>query len=517
MLPQGMIMFSHRRPGPLFFPGVLILAIGTLVVSLMWPVSPKYMPRETLRSSFDADMSRVVCAWDPLDPRPETQRRDALFDFVYEGYQSSVWVPQAVLEGNWLTRMFLGSSHTIASSRVGLVPWTDNEAVAAFGMAPNPAPDQPLGWSINCLVCHTAEIDGVAYFGAGAKTLDEKTLASTVKLVTSPAGRYRLERGGLDDQMAVHANEVMLRHHHDQIDPLTCGRSTAFPASHVEMYMRAHGSRMPGNDEVGRGDVKTPPLWHTVAKMPFKRWYCDGSFHASLPLMASSMELELDQSFEKLVASVIPTIKRDFDMVIRHLRPPRYPYAIDTALAAKGKALFYSEETGCAKCHGVYDQNGGVEWTGVHVDVGTDRARLEVVTDGFIDAFNRSPLASEGRLVPSVGYAATPLTGVWANYPYLHNGSVPTLHHLLGPVSERPRLFSVKSASRFDRQLCGQQLYSDDAVGRLSELERAERFGTDPNWFNASREGCGNEGHDFWSRIGSDANRRALIEYLKTL
>jgi hypothetical protein len=88
---------------------------------------------------------------------------------------------------------------------------------------------------------------------------------------------------------------------------------------------------------------------------------------------------------------------------------------------------------------------------------------------------------------------------------------------LLGPVSERPRLFSVKSAGRFDRQWGGQQLYSEDSIGRWSELERFERFGTDPNWFNASREGCGNEGHDFWSRIGSDANRQALIEYLKTL
>src|SRR5262249_3501374 len=158
----------------------------------------------------------------------------------------------------------------------------------------------------------------------------------------------------------------------------------------------------PGNDQVRRGDVKTPPLWHTAAKAPFERWYCDGSFHACLPLMASSMELELDQSFDRVVALVVPTIKRDFETGIRHLRPPRYPDAIDDALAAKGKALFYADEIGCAKCHGVHDENGGVKWTGKHMDVGTDRARIEVVTDGFIDAFNRSPLAAEGRLVASV-------------------------------------------------------------------------------------------------------------------
>jgi hypothetical protein len=517
MLPQGTTMFRRRGLGPLLIPIVVILWCGFVVVSLLRPVSPRCVSRESLRSSFDVDMRNVVYAWDPTDPRPEMQRRQALFEFVYEGYKSSVWVPQASLEGNWLTRAVLGHSHAIASDRVGLVPWPENQVVAAYGMAPNPSPGQPLGWSINCLACHMAEIDGVAYFGAGTKMLDERILADTVKMVTSSTGRYRLPRGGPDDRMAVHTHEVMVRHHHDQIDPLTCGRSTAFPASHVEMYMRAHGSEMPGNDQVRRGDVKTPPLWHTAAKAPFARWYCDGSFHASLPLMASSMELELDQSFDKLVTSVLPTIKRDFETVIRHLRPPRYPYAIDQALAAKGKALFYAGEIGCAKCHGVHDENGGVQWTGMHMDVGTDRARIEVVTDGFIDAFNRSPLAAEGRLVASVGYAATPLTGVWANYPYLHNGSVPTLHHLLGPVSERPRLFSVRSARRFDPQSVGQRLYPDDRVGRSSEFERLEKFGADPNWFNSSRKGCGNEGHDFWSRIGSDANRQALIEYLKTL
>jgi len=153
----------------------------------------------------------------------------------------------------------------------------------------------------------------------------------------------------------------------------------------------------------------------------------------------------------------------------------------------------------------------------MHVDVGSDRARIDLVSEGFIDTFNRSPLAAEGRLEKSVGYAATPLSGVWANYPYLHNGSVPTLHHLLGPASERPRLFSVKAARRFDPQRVGQRLYSDSQVERWSESELLDRLGDDRNWFNASRTGCGNQGHDFWSRIKTDANRKALIEYLKTL
>jgi hypothetical protein len=118
--------------------------------------------------------------------------------------------------------------------------------------------------------------------------------------------------------------------------------------------------------------------------------------------------------------------------------------------------------------------------------------------------------------VNSRGYAPTPLTGVWANFPYLHNGSVPTLHHLLGPVAERPRIFSVKAARHFDRDRVGQRLH-DDGWRWTSERELLRRFAASRDWFTTERPGSSNGGHDMWPRIKTDANRRALIEYLKTL
>jgi hypothetical protein len=320
-----------------------------------------------------------------------------------------------------------------------------------------------------------------------------------------------------DRAVAANAHRILNAHHNDNIDSLTRARSTAFAASHVELYMRPHNGQMPRVEDVGRGDVKTPPLWHTAAKMPSRRWYSDGSFHGPFPLMASSMELEKDRPFDDLVGFVVPTIKQEFETVISHLRPPRYPYAIDTELAGKGKRLFYSTKVGCYRCHGTYDGNGNVDWPGKHVDVGTDRARLDVVSDRFIDAFNHSPLAAEGALEKSRGYASTPLTGVWANYPYLHNGSVPTLYHLLGPVTERPRIFSVMAARHFDQSKVGQPLFSNPAHTSLGEQLLLRRFGDDRDWYNTARPGCGNVGHDFWPRIETDENRRALIEYLKTL
>ena len=91
------------------------------------------------------------------------------------------------------------------------------------------------------------------------------------------------------------------------------------------------------------------------------------------------------------------------------------------------------------------------------------------------------------------------------------------MHHLLGPASERPKIFQVTAARRFDRVRVGQSLYENPREQRLAEAELVRRYGDDRNWFNSERPGSGNGGHDFSSRIRTDANRRALIEYLKTL
>jgi hypothetical protein len=473
--------------------------------------------RERLLETFESDMQGVVYRWDAGDARPADTRRRALFDFVYQTYDASAWIPQSLFDMNLVTQAVVGDVQTIVRDKAGLVPWRDNPVVPAFGMAPNTAAGQPLRWTVNCLVCHTAEIDGITYFGAGTKAFDDVWLGQSLRALTSEQWRRLLPRNSVDAWFAADAHRILNSHHHDKIDSLTRGRSTAFAASHVELYMRPHGGRMPAVDEVGRGDVKTPPLWHTAAKMRAGRWYSDGSFRGAIPLMASSMELEKDRSFDALIDTVMPRIKQEFDDVVRHLRPPPYPYAIDRALADRGRALFHATDVGCARCHGVYDGHGNVEWPGVHRDVGTDRARIDVVSQGFIDAFDASPIAREGSLIKSEGYAATPLTGVWANFPYLHNGSVPTLHHLLGPVAERPALFEVMAARTLDRIRVGQPLFVDPRLSRIAEPELVRRFGDDRNWFNTRRPGSSHSGHDVWPLIKTDDNRRALIEYLKTL
>ena len=510
-----MIAVSTRRA--LLFGAAALALTAIITLGARW-VEPRRSPisHDALSSTFESGIRNLVINWDPADSRSADARRNALFDFMYETYDASAWIPQSLFDSNRVTQAVVGDVDTIVREKVGLVPWRDNPLVPAFGMAPNAGSGQPLKWTVNCLVCHTAEIDGVAYFGAGTKTFDERWLGEALKRLTSEPWRGRL-RGTPDYSAAADANRILTSHHHDRIDSLTRARSTAFAASHVELFMRSHGSRMPAVSDVGRGDVKTPPLWHTAAKMPIARWYSDGSFHGPYPLMASSMELEKDRPFDALVRVVIPRIKQEFESVIRYLRPPRYPYAIDRTLAERGRVLFNSRAVGCAQCHGVYDGRGNVDWPGTHADVGTDRSRLDVVSAAFIEAFDESPIGREGSLRKSRGYAATPLTGVWANFPYLHNGSVPTLYDLLGPASERPRMFDVMAARTLDRERVGQPLYRRPADARLGEAELFRRYGDDRDWFNTTRPGSSNAGHDFWSRIRTDENRRALIEYLKTL
>ena len=56
------------------------------------------------------------------------------------------------------------------------------------------------------------------------------------------------------------------------------------------------------------------------------------------------------------------------------------------------------------------------------------------------------------------GYVAVPLDGVWLRAPYLHNGSVPSLHDLLEPPDGRPKAFHR-----------GYDLYDPARVGFVSD------------------------------------------------
>jgi mono/diheme cytochrome c family protein len=98
-----------------------------------------------------------------------------------------------------------------------------------------------------------------------------------------------------------------------------------------------------------------------------------------------------------------------------------------------------------------------------------------------------------------LAYKARPLDGIWATSPYLHNGSVPTLWDLLQPPASRPRTFHVGS-----RELDPQKVGFETTPAPDTFL------------FDTTITGNSNAGHTYGTTL-SDDERRALIEYLKTL
>ncbi|MBV9129001.1 MAG: hypothetical protein JO298_01275, partial [Verrucomicrobia bacterium] len=105
-------------------------------------------------------------------------------------------------------------------------------------------------------------------------------------------------------------------------------------------------------------------------------------------------------------------------------------------------------------------------------------------------------------------YKAGPRDGVWAEPPYLHNGSVPNLYEMLVPASQRTKKFYL--GRDFDPVKVGV-----DTSGNSGKF-----------LMDTTLEGNSNEGHSFEDGppgkgvIGpllTDEQRWALVEYLKSI
>ena len=275
---------------------------------------------------------------------------------------------------------------------------------------------------------------------------------------------------------------------------------------------------------------------------------------------------ELEQS---LAGEKPPTAEKVFTGLASPIWPENILPRIDTALAAKGAALYQSH---CKGCHlpatSEPDFWSAPQWSTADAagerylnlnmidiaHVGTDPAQAEdmknrtvaiptslaiknssgqvVTSDDFADALRQLVSAVVTRWYDSqvpptppalrdkmngfrsdgvrarLQYKARPLSGIWATPPYLHNGSVPNLYALLSPVAERPKTFYL-----------GNREYDPVNAGY-----RTEEF---PGGFklDTSIRGNRNSGHEFNNGSGQGIigplltpdERRELIEYLKSL
>ena len=187
-----------------------------------------------------------------------------------------------------------------------------------------------------------------------------------------------------------------------------------------------------------------------------------------------------------------------------------FPGEVDEAQATEGYAAF---EARCAGCHGHYARPGESPRVAYREKVvpasvvGTDRARLDAITDAFLQATNDFP---ETRGLTHArrtnGWVPRPLVQVWARGQYGHAGQWPDLRVLATPPDERPVHYVVSPGAPLDLERIG-QVWRPADEGPPGEGEYL---------YDGTRPGYGVQGHPFLADA-PEPEREAILAYLRTL
>ncbi len=413
---------------------------------------------------------------------------------------------------------------------------------ASLGMIYEPGKDLPIGVSkrhvtgmdrvfLNCAVCHTSTVRDTPQsqprivLGMPANTFDLMAFKEfffscaadarfTPELIVPQIQALRAQRGlgGLSwlDRTLVYPAAIYIMR--DRLLMLRArfaftDKQPAWGPGRVDTFNSAKAifnfpwDKVPASELIGTADF--PSIWNQGPRRGMQLHW-DGN--------CSLME-ERNRSAAFGTGTTPPTIDHDsinrIETDLLDFKPPAYAYPIDAQLAARG-APVYAEY--CADCHG----KNGSDFSGKSVgtvdpiaDIATDRWRLDSYS--YVLAVNQGTLYAGyekyrfRHFRKTFGYANLPLDGIWLRAPYLHNGSVPTLHDLLEPVARRPKTFYR-----------GNDVYDPVNVGFVSSV--AEEGARHYFRFDTTVPGNGNQGHD-GARFGTalpDAEKSALLEYLKT-
>ncbi|HWE40836.1 MAG TPA: hypothetical protein VG406_30120 [Isosphaeraceae bacterium] len=385
-------------------------------------------------------------------------------------------------------------------------PDHDPEAYAAafrdrYGLHPAPYPNDgfpmglrhgngpngtKVGLQIDCLVCHGGSIGGTSYVGLGNSTLDLKSLFDDLtraedRIPPPPIFTLTTARG------TVNAGQVSAILWSFRNPDLTRRR---FPL--------LLGTDLPELDT---------PAWWLLGKKATQ--YYDGRTDARS--VRTNMQFLLGEKTLDEFKALEPTF-RDIQVFLKSLKSPKYPFPIDRERAGRGETVFHAT---CARCHGTYGTGGSYPNKVVELDViGTDPDRARGLSDRLVAHYNSSWFGSDYPVETElVGYQAPPLDGVWATAPYLHNGSVPTLAHLL-KSSTRPDRFRRPPSTDFAHYDTTRVGWTFDAVAEPPSPDLPPHEAR--SIYDTHRRGLGNRGHTFGDKL-TDEERSDLIEYLKTL
>jgi mono/diheme cytochrome c family protein len=350
------------------------------------------------------------------------------------------------------------------------------------------------GIATDCLLCHGGSIAGQSYVGLGNASVDIQALFEELAAADgrSPKLPFTFSNvRGTSEAGAMGAFLLGLR------DP-----DLSMRTSRLELGLR---------DDL----CEDVPAWWLLKKKKTMYYTGGGNARSVRSLMQFMLSpLTLPSTFEREE----PTF-RDIQAYILTLQPPSYPFPIDRALAQQGEKLFTQT---CARCHGTY----GEKWTYPNKivpldEIGTDPSRYYGISPAFAAHYNRSWfthenagwLADDYKARATAGYQAPPLDGIWATAPYFHNGSAPTVYHVLNSKA-RPRRFTRSYRTDADA-------YDPNRLGwKVQVLEQP----ADARWpaylrrkvYDTTLPGRSNGGHTFGDDL-TEAERMAVIEYLKTL
>jgi mono/diheme cytochrome c family protein len=376
----------------------------------------------------------------------------------------------------------------MAFSRYGLIESPDHPGTgAAWGYLPN----EQGGWVMNCLSCHGGKVAGKAVLGLPNSHYGLETLTEDVR-------NTKLRLGKKLGHMDMAQLGMPLGSSHGTTNSVMFG--VALEALR-DADMKVYRNRLP--PPMDHHDLDAPPWWNVKRK---SRLYYDGMVKKGhRPIIQFVL---LPRNDEKVLASWENDF-RDILAWIESLEAPKYPWEIDTKLADSGREVFNRQ---CASCHGTYGKDGRYPEKMVDLDrLGTDPVRLNSLSPAYRTEFQHSWLADYNRTEPiwlPKGYVAPPLDGIWASAPYLHNGSVPTLWHILHP-DLRPNVWK-RTEDGYDREKIGLEVSTFEALPATAK-GAGRRY-----YFDTSLFGKSAAGHRFPDELSED-EKRAVLEYLKTL
>ncbi len=375
----------------------------------------------------------------------------------------------------------------------------------------------PGKWRANCLICHGGNVaspDGKPFFRVGMPNRE-------IELVNYFEDRFAMAKRFPKFVDADLIRAPFYKSFRDGLktQPLSENRGTinVWGSFGLESGLRnldlnldpARVAKLlvgkPFNFGMDPCDMDPPSWWGTS----YRKYFYPDAFAPNTPRIM----LQILNWPGNAVKKWVPWMSDIVDEIAK-LEPAKFTLVVNTGKVKRGEIVFNDT---CARCHGTYAPDGGVNYPNritPIATIGTDDLRLKSgVTKVYREYLKNSWLGEYGKSELPVrteptGYQAPVLRGVWATAPYFHNGSVPTIYHVLHPA-ERPNVWQA-DLTQYDFEKLGLKF---NTTTQRSSLATAEARRT---VYDVSLPGKKNGGHTFAEEL-SETEKDEVLEYLKTL